>query len=829
MNGRWPFVLFAGLLLASLLLVGGLGRTVFTDLRVLSTAQNDDVSWTMSQLEVELLRLQSAVLSARSNENAGLGEVRKRFDIFYSRITTTRQSAFFAPMVEAPTVAGSTVAATQFLDRSIPLIDGPDETLQAYLPTLLSDIDALRPKVRALALAGVDHFTTQETADRNRLSVTLQRLAYGLTALIAVLFLSLASLIQLYRQGQRASQKREQARARFEAVVSSSLNAVLVADTEGHIVEFNGAAETVFGYTRDEALGADLAELIVPEELREAHRAGMKRFVETGERKVIGAGRVRLKGMRKGGEVFPVELSISLSEASGETVFVSFLRDITKELKAEEDLKDALEKAQVGEKAKSNLLTVMSHEMRTPLNGILGSLELMDQSDLSDAQKRHLASIGISGELLLSHVNDVLDLSSLTSEAEAPKHALFNLTDLVQDVVDSLQSNASQHANALSVDFLTEDLQTVSGDRGSLQRCLVNLVGNALKFTREGSVAIEVERVSSGDLVEFRVADTGVGIAPENLSRIFEEFVTIDTAFDRENSGTGLGLAITKRLIERNGGELEADSLLGEGSLFTFRLPLPTTTDVADLQTHATAHSLRDLPAGFRALVVDDNDINREILTDIVRDLGGVTQEASNGFEAIETCETSGFDVLLLDISMPGIDGLETLKRIREGTSPNVATPAVAVTAHAAQKDHEAILAQDFQTLILKPVRRAAIHGALADVFGVGDGVEAFTAATQDAPEFLKQFGLERYTEAVQETQAEISQFLTGKQVTDPLTEAEREEAHRLSGSAAVLGWMELWGALQAVQNAPEDRWGAHLNHLQSEFDRVFPDQIHQR
>ena len=155
--------------------------------------------------------------------------------------------------------------------------------------------------------------------------------------------------------------------------------------------------------------------------------------------------------------------------------------------------------------------------------------------------------------------------------------------------------------------------------------------------------------------------------------------------------------------------------------------------------------------------------------------------------------------------------------------------PAVAVTAHAAPKDHEAILAQDFQTLILKPGRRAAIHGALADVFGVGDGVDALTDATQDAPEFLKQFGLERYTEAVQETQGEISQFLIGKQATDPLTDAEREEAHRLSGSAAVLGWMDLWSALQAVQNAPEDHWGAHLNHLQSEFDRVFPDQIHQR
>lgn len=827
MNGRWPFALFAGLLLASLLLVGGLGRTVFTDLRVLSTAQNDDVSWRMSQLEVELLRLQMAAQSAATEASLPLGNVRKRFDIFYSRVSNVRQSAFFRPISQEETVARSTADATAFLERTVPLVDGSDEVLRAYLPTLLSDIDALRPKMRALALAGVDHFTTQETAGRNRLSVTLQRLAYGLTALIAVLFLALASLIQLFRLGQRASQKSEQARARFEAAVSSSLDAVLVVDRRGHIVEFNGAAETVFGYARKDVLGLDMADVIVPEELRAAHRAGLKRFLETGTKKVIGAGRLRLQGLRANGEVFPVELSISLSEASGETVFVSFLRDITSELKAEEDLKDALEKAQVGEKAKSNLLTVMSHEMRTPLNGILGSLELMDQSDLSDAQKRHLASIGISGELLLSHVNDVLDLSSLTSEAEAPKHAPFNLTGLVQDVLDSLQSNASQHANALSVDFLTEDLQTVSGERGSVQRCLVNLVGNALKFTRGGSVAIEVERLSAGDLVEFRVADTGVGIAPENLSRIFEEFVTIDTAFDRENSGTGLGLAITKRLIERNGGELEADSLLGEGSLFTFRLPLPTTTEVADLQTHSTAHSLQDLPAGFRALVVDDNDINREILTDIVRDLGGVTQEASNGFEAIEVCETSGFDVLLLDISMPGIDGLETLKRIRGGTSPNVATPAVAVTAHAAPKDHEAILAQDFQTLILKPVRRAAIHGALADVFGVGDGAEAFTDASQDAPEFLKQFGLERYTEAVQETQGEISQFLTGKKATDPLTDADREEAHRLSGSAAVLGWMVLWSALQSVQNAPEDHWGAHLNHLQSEFDRVFPDQIH--
>jgi hypothetical protein len=208
MNGRWPFVLFAGLLLASLLLVGGLGRTVFTDLRVLSTAQNDDVSWRMSQLEVELLRLQMAAQSAATEASLPLNDVRKRFDIFYSRVLNVRQSAFFRPIAQGETVARSTADATAFLERTVPLVDGSDEALRAYLPTLLSDIDALRPKMRALALAGVDHFTTQETAGRNRLSVTLQRLAYGLTALIAVLFLALASLIQLFRLGQRASQKK---------------------------------------------------------------------------------------------------------------------------------------------------------------------------------------------------------------------------------------------------------------------------------------------------------------------------------------------------------------------------------------------------------------------------------------------------------------------------------------------------------------------------------------------------------------------------------------------------------------------------------------------
>ena len=219
--------------------------------------------------------------------------------------------------------------------------------------------------------------------------------------MILILLLAIVVLVKFYRQGQRVSHDNEVVRSRFEAAVSSSLDAVLVVDTSGRIVEFNGAAETVFGYARDEALGGEMAAMIVPEHLREAHRRGMARFIETGEQKVIGAGRVRLEGMRKSGEIFPVELSISLSEADGERVFVSFLRDITRELEAEEELRSARDKAQESEKAKSDLLTVMSHEMRTPLNGILGSLELINQDNLDARQKRHLNSISVSGELLV--------------------------------------------------------------------------------------------------------------------------------------------------------------------------------------------------------------------------------------------------------------------------------------------------------------------------------------------------------------------------------------------------------------------------------------------
>ncbi len=810
---RWPIFAFVGLLVVSLAIVLSLGREVKSDLDALSTAKTDNVSWLMSQLEVELLRFEVSVIDASSRSNGDLSAVRNRFDIFYSRADTLFSSELFSFLRGGAAAQPALQATEDFLSGLTPLIDGPDDQLRAALPDLRAQIQTLRPEVRELALGGIQGFAQENATRRAELASTLTRMASLLVVLFVALLLAFAVLIKLFRQGQLFARQSQSARNRFEAAITSSLDAVLVVDTSGRILEFNGAAEDVFGYRQAEAIGADMAELIVPEHLRALHRKGMTRFLETGEQKVIGAGRVRLEGLRKSQETFPVELSISLAETDGEQVFVSFLRDITEELKAEEDLRTARDKARESEQAKSDLLTVMSHEMRTPLNGILGSAALIDQSNLTDRQKRYLRSIEVSGKLLLSHVTDVLDFSRLGSGNALRDRSSFDVMEVVHEVADSLSANADARGNDLKVDVLSEELIDVLGYRTALQQCLVNLLGNAIEFTRDGSVTIEVERLQHDDLVEFRIADTGVGISPDYLDVIFDEFVTIDTAFARETSGTGLGLAITKRLVEAMGGDITADSVLGEGSLFTMRLPLPTSRSDVTSELDSTDAPQAELYQGLKALVVDDNEINRMILTDMLEDLGLSVAEAESGYAALVRLGSERFDVLLLDISMPGIDGIETLGKVRELNIDWGNLPAIAVTAHAAPKDHEVIRAAEFQGLLVKPVSLAALQSELARV------LKANGTGTKDSEnDFKTRFGGDKYREACEELNSELVELIEDLKSSDELSRALKQKAHKLCGSAAILGQDNLWSKLNDIQNCSSQGWGDEKTTLLSDL-----------
>lgn len=811
---RWPIIAFTGLLIVSLGIVVALGREVKSDLDALATAKNDNVSWLMSQLETELLRLEVAVVEAGAENAETLDKVRNRFDIFYSRAATLSESPVFSYLREDPGAQPALAAVTAFLDRVTPIVDGADSELRAALPTLRMQLQTLRPEIRELALSGIQRFAQRDADRRAALAVTLVRLATTLFFLFFAVLLAVVFLTKMFRQGQRFATENQAVRSRFEAAISSSLDAVLVVDTEGRILDFNGAAEEVFGYSHDEALGADMADLIVPEHLRPLHRKGMARFLETGEQKVIGAGRVRLEGLRKSQETFPVELSISLAETDGETVFVSYLRDITEELEAEEQLRTARDQAQESEKAKSDLLTVMSHEMRTPLNGILGSIELIDQDNLTDRQKRHLKSIAVSGELLLSHVTDVLDFSRLSAGNALQNQSSFALRDVVNEAATSLSANANARDNTVRVDFLSDDLDWVTGYKTALQQCLVNLVGNAIKFTHEGVVTVEVERLQADDVVEFRVSDTGVGIAPEYMDVIFEEFVMIDTAFARESSGTGLGLAITKRLVEAMGGEISAESIVGEGSLFTMNIPLSTVQSGSISDTGATGVESALIPVGKAALVVDDNEINRMILTDMLRDLGLEVEEAADGYAALDCLARRPFDVLLLDISMPGIDGIETLNRLRDMDVDWNDLPALAVTAHAAKEDHEAIMQASFHDLLVKPVPFSRVRTAVAAALSSDKPISKTAEPEQAEIDFKARFGAKKYDAALADLTCELNELMEALEKAQSLDKEHLQTAHKLSGSAAILGKTSLWQNLQNVQNCPVEEWPVQRERL---------------
>jgi len=489
-----------------------LGREVLFRLDGLSTAATDSLQWTLSQAEIEHLKLENAVLAAETVED--LAQVRRKFDILFSRIMTIRESRTFAPVRNAPDNAGIMPRVQQRIDYLITYIDGPDEALLFGLPRVSEILEENRTDLRNLALAGLTEHARASEEKRLNFFDLLSRLAIVVLALLVALTMTTLMMGRLYQRGKRLAERTREAVARMRAMVTSSLDAILVVDSDGKIQEFNGAAEAIFGYSRAEATGANMADLIVPDHLREAHAEGMERFRTSGQETVIGKGRIQLEAKRKSGEVFPVELSITASKPAedgeeGETVFVSYLRDISDRIAAERELRNARDKALAGERAKAELLTVMSHEMRTPLTGVLGAVDLLSDSGLSAEQSGYVTMIRQSGDRLMGHVNDVLQLSNLESSVDNENRRIFDLAKLVGELVKSQQTAARQAGNELSWSCNLGSTNNVLGRPLAVQRVLQKILQNAVDFTRDGAVAVEVQRLGSSDRVEISIADTG--------------------------------------------------------------------------------------------------------------------------------------------------------------------------------------------------------------------------------------------------------------------------------------------------------------------------------
>ncbi|MCF1709076.1 ATP-binding protein [Tabrizicola sp. J26] len=788
----WVRLVYATLVAAALVLfalvIVSLMLEVQRQLEALGRASSDNVQWSLAQLEVET----SLFHEALGKPDPKLDDIRQRFDIFLSRFTIFDKSSLFEDLRRQPEFANSLAQYRNFVDSTLPLIDGPDDRLRAEIPSLAQQIEMLRPYARAISMAGIDYFSARADADRLGVAQTLRNVAV-LTSMLVIALSVLA--YAMFRNSQQSRQQTVQMATmtdRLKTVVESSADAILVIDRDGIASEFNPAAEEMFGYMRDEVIGQSTQMLLLPPESMTASVQLIEDRVIDAQGKLTGKARLELVAMRKNGGRFPAELTIVGTRGTKGEMAVLFLRDISLRQSTEEEMRRARDRALENERAKAEFLAVMSHEMRTPLNGLLGSVEILGSTALTERQKEIVDIIETSGNVLLGHVNAVLDLSSAEAGALRLDAVAFSVEALVAEVVANQSGLAEAAGNRIEIVAASDPVGRIIGDPGRLRQILLNLVGNAVKFTTDGRVTVEIEALPSlagNPLVEFRVIDSGIGIAEADQERIFEDFVTLDRSYGREVGGTGLGLGITRRLVEAMGGQIGIESEPGEGSVFWVRLPFSPagTTSVEDGES-----SVSDKPVPQRVLVIEDNSINRFVLSTLLAESGHEVTEAIDGMEGVALAEKERFDVILMDISMPRLDGMEATRLVRQGGASATAR-IVAVTAHAMPDELQRYRAAGMDDCLVKPITRGGLSAAIE-----GRAITAPTDGVSDTP-----LDRETLTDLVSHLGAEtldglLIRFVAEGDATiariDAGAEADqvRRLAHRLSGSASTFGAHQL-------------------------------------
>jgi PAS domain S-box-containing protein len=809
-RGTSILVLFALVVTGAILL---LSSDAWRAINGLAVANSDSSQWTLAQAEVEFLGFKIALKSA-GNGTSEMQAVRQRFDVFFSRMQIVLSGSATSGIRQSPVARERISSVTSFLESTVPLVDGPDAELRAAIPRLLDEAETIRGDLRVISLEGVRSFSERSADYRTRAANALKRLAALTGLLVIALAGGLFGLGYLFRHSRSETLKRATATSRMKSVISTSLDAIIVASSEGTVLEFNGAAESMFGFTRKEAVGLQISELIVPPHLRAAHDAGLERARLGGERRVTGRGRIRLEACDNTGRSFPVELSISEVHHDAGNMFVSYLRDITETVASERELVEARDKAVAGEKAKANLLAVMSHEMRTPLNGLLGTLELLQSSGLSPEQAEYSQIMQRSGMILLHHVNDVLDISRIDAGRIEIAARPFVPERVITDLIEEQSESAHIRSNELYAEITSAPLGPVLGDELRIRQILLNLMGNAIKFTRQGTVTVGLDFDLDQELLTFSVSDTGIGITPENTDRVFQDFVTLDASYNRSAEGTGLGLGIVKRLVEAMDGEIGVDSKPGEGSSFWFRIPAARARHAGRSASLGTVEGTTSAPVtGLNVLVVEDNQINRRVVSEMLRKHGAKVIEAHDGLEGVRAANATPYDLIFMDISMPGLDGVEATRRIRSGNGRNAKTPIVALTAHALPEDLENFREAGMDSTITKPISQAQITAALARVSPAQDEtppVAEEVPLEEEAPPLIDEDTLGDLREALgrdlfqnmhrqflDETSASITDLRAADLAQTELV-AYADQVHKLAGSAAVFGALRMRDALLA-------------------------------
>jgi two-component system, sensor histidine kinase len=505
---------------------------------------------------------------------------------------------------------------------------------------------------------------------------------------------------------------------RYRAMTDHALDAVIVMNPEGMVVEWNSKAEVEFGWLESEAVGSNLSDLIIPPEYRDAHKRGLSRYMNTGEGRILNK-RLELTAIHRNGGEFPVELTVTPIRWGDSYLFSAFVRNISERKTMEKELIEAKERAEAGNKAKSEFLATISHEMRTPLNGIIGMTNLLRDTVLSQEQAEFLEYLEKSEQALLSVIHDVLDYSKIESENVELHSAPFELKTCIAEAKDLFTPSAREKRLQITGKIDQRIPAVLTGDFIRLRQILINLVGNSVKFTSRGSVHIEVtllEQIRDDYKMKFSVQDTGIGIPAKQADKLFEPFSQLDSSNSRKYGGTGLGLAISKKLVNLMGGDIWLEPQEGQGSTFSFTLTMKADQAGLAADQQVSGEIGQNQPADLKILIAEDNPINQTVLLKFLEKLGYRAEVANNGLEVLEKLKRMNFDMVFMDIQMPEMDGMTAMEEIHRLVPPNRRPVMIAVTANAFETDRKKYLEAGADYYISKPIRIEHLQEVLGRV-----------------------------------------------------------------------------------------------------------------
>ena len=801
----YRFVVLVGLGLLTILLALMVSK-LFSDLQDLSVSDGTTQGrWHSSQFETQVADLDSILTENIANVDLQRDEVRQKINIVLSKLFVLKNDPYILNFGENPELVTSVLMPLfQFETRAIAIADKPTQITTSDLLDLRDLLRKARPLVRKISLHGVELAAAQSTKRRTKFAKQLTwtgGFAIGfLIMLVSLLLLMDRMLLSAMRRAAALSASSRQ----LAATVAGSLDAIVIADSFSKIIEYNTSAEGVFGWTREEIIGRTMEDIFLLEGLKDAYKNAMDQPLLQDRSETLYPTRFELSGRRKNGEEFPVELNMTFVKRNDDAIFMAYIRDVSDRKITEKALIEARDRAESADKAKSQFLAVMSHEMRTPLAGIVGIMDLLKTTKLSQKQDRYVQIATSSSTVLLDHINEALNITRIDVGKLELSSQEFNLPDLAETLVEVLEPLSNQKNLDLRLQLANNIESNFIGDSHRIRQILTNLLGNAIKFTDQGNVNFSITGSDGPEtsFVDFIISDTGLGIAPENHQKIFEEFVTITQGDQNQVRGDGLGLHISRKIARFMGGDVMVKSDIGKGAEFTLSLPLERVRKI-DGKVAKPASFPHKENQNLSILVVEDNNVNREVLGDMLKGLGHSVSKATNGVEALDCANIQSFDIIFMDINMPVMDGIETTHRIRADSKLNSKACIVGLTAHGSDEFGEEAQQAGMDNFFTKPIRLEALRKIISDIvsndqFAV---IDEFSPVLTELFETLGREKVLRIGEKFfEELDVFIQQSIDGVFAEDHV--ALVEATHKMKGAAVLLG--------QNVLETPLDQLECH-------------------